>query len=71
MRVVITTTLRGTIGLSTSHQTELYKVSGTYQAFYNNAGGRLFYVPAESVDTYKTAPGWSTYASYIRAIPNS
>ena len=49
----------------------LYKVSGTYQAFYNNASGRLFYVPAESVDTYKTTAGWSTYASYIRAIPNS
>ena len=28
------------------------------------------YVPAESVDTYKTASGWSTYASVIQAIPN-
>ena len=27
------------------------------------------YVPAESVDTYKGASGWSTYASYIQAEP--
>ena len=27
------------------------------------------YVPAESVDTYKSASGWSTYASRIQAIP--
>ena len=27
------------------------------------------YVPSESVDTYKAAPGWSTYASKIEAIP--
>lgn len=29
------------------------------------------YVPAESVNTYKAASGWSTYASRIQAIPNS
>lgn len=27
------------------------------------------YVPAQSVETYKTASGWSTYASRIQAIP--
>ena len=27
------------------------------------------YVPAESVDTYKAASGWSTYARKIQAIP--
>ena len=27
------------------------------------------YVPAESVDTYKAASGWSSYAEYIEAIP--
>ena len=27
------------------------------------------YVPAESVEAYKTASGWSTYASRIQAIP--
>lgn len=29
------------------------------------------YVPSESVETYKAASGWSTYASRIQAIPNS
>ena len=29
------------------------------------------YVPAASVDVYKAASGWSTYASRIQAIPNS
>ena len=28
-----------------------------------------FYVPAESVDTYKAASGWSDRAAYIQAIP--
>ena len=28
------------------------------------------YVPAESVDTYKTADGWSTYADRIMAMPD-
>ena len=28
------------------------------------------YVPAESVDTYKAASGWSDYASKIQAIPS-
>ena len=40
-----------------------------------NIGNDIFYyrssiyVPAESVETYKTASGWSTYASRIQAIP--
>ena len=29
------------------------------------------YVPAESVDAYKTASGWSSYASRIQAIPTT
>ena len=38
-------------------------------AFYNNASGRKIYVPAGSVNTYKAATNWSTYASDIEAIP--
>ena len=38
-------------------------------AFFNNAKGRKFYVPQESVDAYKTATSWSTYASSIEPIP--
>ena len=30
----------------------------------------VIYVPAESVETYKAASGWSTYASRIQAIPS-
>ena len=33
--------------------------------FYNNASGRIIYVPRESVEAYKAASGWSDYASYI------
>ena len=29
------------------------------------------YVPSESVNTYKTASGWSTYANSIQAIPTT
>jgi len=38
-------------------------------AFNNNAAGRKIYVPAASVDTYKAASVWSTYADDIEAIP--
>ena len=40
-----------------------YALSGT-----NNCP---IYVPAESVSTYQSASGWSTYADRIQAIPNS
>ena len=39
----------------------------------NQIGGSsltAIYVPAASVDTYKAAGGWSTYASIIEAIPS-
>lgn len=37
---------------------------GSYMFDYN-ASGRKIYVPAESVDVYKNAKGWSKYASAI------
>lgn len=37
-------------------------------AMFNNTTAPI-YVPAASVDDYKTASNWSTYASRIRAIP--
>jgi len=37
-------------------------------AFDSNASGRKIYVPSASVDTYKTATNWSTYASDIEPI---
>lgn len=41
---------------------------GSY-LFYNT-NNCLIYVPAESLDAYKAASGWSSYASRIQAIPN-
>ena len=39
--------------------------AGDYYMFYNNASGRKIYVHMESVEAYKSASGWSRYASYI------
>lgn len=36
--------------------------------FEFNASNRKIYVPAESVNTYKAATNWSTYANDIEAI---
>ena len=38
---------------------------GDGYVFDYNASGRKIYVPAESVEAYKAASGWSKYASYI------
>ena len=43
---------------------------GSY-AFYGTHANLVIYVPAGSVDTYKSASGWSTYASRIQAIPST
>lgn len=39
-------------------------ISGS-NAFYGNASSRKIYVPTASVDAYKKAAGWSSYASSI------
>ena len=39
--------------------------------FAGNASGRKIYVPSASVETYKTAANWSTYAADIEAIPSA
>ena len=36
---------------------------------FDNTNNCLIYVPSESVDAYKAATGWSTYADRIQAIP--
>ena len=41
----------------------------TMTSLWETSGNSTIYVPAESVETYKTASGWSTYASIIQAIP--
>lgn len=40
-----------------------------YNAFYSTKNYPI-YVPAESVDAYKAASNWSSYASRIQAIPS-
>lgn len=42
--------------------------SNTFSYTFSNL---VIYVPAESVETYKTATNWSTYASRIQAIPST
>lgn len=37
-------------------------------AFYHTNDSFIIYVPAQSLNAYKTAPGWSTYSSRIQAI---
>ena len=39
--------------------------AGYYYVFDGNASGRMIYVPRNSVDAYKSAHGWSDYASAI------
>ena len=36
-----------------------------WEAFDNNASGRKIYVPRNSINAYKSAEGWSNYASDI------
>ena len=40
-------------------------------AFDDTHADLVIYVPSESVETYKTATNWSTYASRIQAIPST
>ena len=39
-------------------------------ALQGTSANLVIYVPAEAVDTYKAASGWSTYADKIQAIDN-
>lgn len=39
--------------------------SNYWEAFDNNASGRKIYVPRNSINAYKSAEGWSNYASDI------
>ena len=41
------------------------------QMFYGQYSLSRIYVPAESVEAYKAASGWSTYANKIQAIPTT
>lgn len=40
-----------------------------YNVFSNTHSSLVIQVPSESVNTYKSATGWSTYADKIQAIP--
>ena len=41
------------------------------QTAFDNTNNCPIYVPAESVNAYKAANGWTTYSSRIQAIPTA
>lgn len=45
-------------------------ILGNNYVFNNTSQNLVIYVPAESVEAYKAASGWSTYADKIQAIPS-
>ena len=51
--------------------TAIYSTTGVWAAFDNNAEDRKFYVPAESLEAYKTAEGWRDYADCIFPMEGS
>lgn len=51
--------------------TAIYSTTGVWAAFDNNAEDRKFYVPAESLEAYKTAEGWRDYADDIFPMEGS
>lgn len=42
---------------------------GDYLFYFEEGDNSVIYVPAESVEAYKAAPGWSNNANRIQAIP--
>ena len=49
----------------TTPPTANFEGYSSWDAFNDNAADRKIYVPAESVDAYKSADGWSEYADAI------
>lgn len=47
---------------ATTPPTANYSDQGFWKAFDNNAAERVIYVPAEAIEAYRTAEGWSSYA---------
>ena len=45
--------------------------TNTWAVFQNTSANLVIYVPANLVNTYKAATGWSTYANKIQAIPTT
>lgn len=66
-----TVTYIGEHSFSCLNMTKLTILATTPPTIINPLGPTtiLFYVPAASLDTYKSAEGWSTVASRIYAIP--
>ena len=50
---------------ATTPPTTIVDDYGYWYAFHYNASGRKIYVPAECVEAYKSALGWSDYADAI------
>lgn len=75
--IVMTNRYYGTLGNNTSLTSVTFKsiVPPTFTSrtdiFRGDSSLTTIYVPAESVEAYKTAAIWSAWASMIQAIPNS
>ena len=54
----------------TSATIEAISPPAAYNDLFRDSNRVVIYVPAESVDAYKAASGWSTYADKIQAIPS-
>lgn len=54
----------------TSATIEAISPPAAYNDLFRDSYRVVIYVPAESVEAYKAASGWSTYADKIQAIPN-
>ena len=50
---------------ATTPPTAVLSDDGYWYTFDYNAYGQIIYVPTESVDAYKSATGWSSYADAI------
>lgn len=60
----------GCTSLSSVTSLAINPPAAAINSFNNTSNDLVIYVPAESVDAYKAANGWSTYADKIQAIPN-
>ena len=59
------TSLKSVYCIAITPPTAIPDSSSRWDAFDSNASGRKIYVPAESVEAYKTAAYWSNYAADI------
>lgn len=70
LKAFIIRQIGGSYILNTNAFTNCYHLTGTTNSTYNPTGAKdgYIYVPRTTISTLKSASGWSTYASQIRAL---